>query len=213
MPSRKKIQVLFIHGGMTFRSEREYLQYLKTRPITLEERKRWSGASLTKNLGPRFEIIRPSMPEKDRSRYLDWKIHFERYIPFLRNGCILVGSSLGGVFLAKYLSEHRFPKKIRGVYLVAPPLDDSLKGERLAGGFKLTKSFSLLEKQTPVLTLFFSKDDDVVPVSHAKKYRAKLRRAKVIVYKSKKGHFKVSSFPELARTIKADLDAQRRAGF
>ena len=45
----------------------------------------------------------------------------------------------------------------------------------------------------------FSKDDDVVPVSHAEKYRKKLKNAHIVIYKSKNGHFGIAKFPEIIR--------------
>ena len=145
------------------------------------------------------------MPLQDNARYNDWKIYFERHIPHLRNNVILIGGSLGGIFLAKYLSEHKFPKKILSTYLICPPFDNTLDEEDLVGGFKLKSNLSLIEKNSKNLYLLFSKDDDVVPVSHAKKYEKKLNNAKVIVYKSKNGHFKISKFPEIVRMIKNDV--------
>ncbi|MFH1030876.1 MAG: hypothetical protein V1770_06510, partial [bacterium] len=50
----------------------------------------------------------------------------------------------------------------------------------------------------------FSKDDKVVPIAHAEKYREKLKKAKIIIYKSKNGHFQVPKFPEIVRMIKKD---------
>ena len=107
--------------------------------------------------------------------------------------------------MAKYLSENKFPKKILSAYLICPPFDDGLVGEDLAGGFKLQINLSLLEKNVKNLYLMFSKDDDCVPASHAKKYRRKLKNAKIIVYKSKNGHFQISKFPEIVRMIQKDV--------
>ncbi|MBI2661865.1 alpha/beta hydrolase [Candidatus Woesearchaeota archaeon] len=201
----KKIQVILIHGGMTFKNRKDYLHFLKTRKISLENKIRWSDDYLTKKLGNDFEIIRPRMPLSDNAEYKDWKIHFERYFPHLRDNIILIGSSLGGIFLAKYLSENKFPKKILSAYLICPPFDNSLQGEDLVGGFKLKLDLSLIEKNSKNLYLMFSKDDDVVPVAHAEKYRQKLKNAKIIIYKSKNGHFKVSEFPEIVEMIKKDV--------
>ncbi len=197
-----KTQVVIIHGGMTFRNRGDYVHFLKTREISLEKKMRWSDEYLTKALGKDFEIIRPRMPLQDNARYEDWKIHFERYIPFLRDGVILIGNSLGGIFLAKYLSEHHFPKKVASVFLVCPPFDDTLTEEDLCGGFRLKSDLSLIEKQSTDIHLLFSEDDDVVPVSHAEKYRAKLPSAKLHIYKSKNGHFQISRFPEIVRMIR-----------
>ena len=202
---KKKVQILVIHGGNTFKNQKDYLYYLKTRKISLETRIRWTDDYLDKELGKSLEIIRPRMPLQDNAKYNDWKIYFERHIPYLRNNIILVGGSLGGIFLAKYLSEHKFRKKILSTYLICPPFDNTLDEEDLVSGFKLKPNLSLIEKNSKNLYLLFSKDDDVVPVSHAKKYGKKLKNAKIIIYKSKNGHFKISKFPEIVRMIKKDV--------
>ncbi len=202
---KKKTQILVIHGGMTFKNNKDYLHFLKTRKISLEKKVSWAGDYLEKSLGRDFEIIRPRMPLQDNAKYEDWKIQFERYLALLKGNVILIGSSLGGVFLAKYLSENKLPKKTLSTFLVCPPFDNTLTGEDLVGGFKLNPDLSLLEKNSKNLHLLFSKDDETVPVSHAEKYRSKLQNAHVVVYKSKNGHFKITTFPEIVRMIKADV--------
>jgi predicted alpha/beta hydrolase family esterase len=204
---KKKTQVFLIHGGNTFKTKKDYLKFLKSRKITVDKRKYWSGDYLTKQLGSGFQIIRPKMPLSENASYEDWKIHFKRHVPYMKNNIILIGNSLGGIFLAKYLSENRFPKKILSTYLVCPPFDSSIPGEDLAGGFKLKANLSKLEKSSKNLVLMFSKDDDVVPVSHAEKYRKKLKNANIIIYKRKNGHFKISTFPEIIKMIKKDKKA------
>jgi len=145
------------------------------------------------------------MPLSDNAKYNDWKIYFERFFPYLRHNIILIGTSLGGIFLAKYLSEHKFPKKILSTYLICSPFDNTLHSEDLVGGFKLKSNLTLLEKNSRNLYLMFSRDDDVVPITHAEKFRKKLKNAKFIIYKSKNGHFNVSKFPEIVKMIKADV--------
>lgn len=204
---KKKIQVFLVHGGMTFENRKDYLYYLKTREVSLEKYKIWTGEYLDKKLGKSFQIIRPRMPLQDDAKYGDWKIAFERYFPYFKNEVILLGWSLGGIFLAKYLSEHKFPKKILSVYLVCPPYDDTLGDEDLAGGFWLKKDLSLIEKNAKNVYLLFSKDDKCVPPVHAEKYRKKLKNAKIIIYKSKNGHFRIANFPEIVKMIKKDVRA------
>lgn len=203
----KKLQILMIHGGMTFRNERDYLHWLKTRKVSIKKRPYWE-ADLEAKLGKRFEIIRPRMPRQDNAKYKDWKIAFERYLPLLRKNPILIGSSLGGIFLAKYLSEHRLSKKALSAYLVCAPFDGTLSTEDLVGGFQLKANLSLVEKNCKNLHILFSKDDDIVPVSHAEKYRKKLKKAHIAVYKSKRGHFNVATFPEIIRMINNDTKAK-----
>ncbi|MCK4429022.1 MAG: alpha/beta hydrolase [Candidatus Aenigmarchaeota archaeon] len=201
----KKNQIFLIHGGMIFKSRKDYLHFLKTRKISIEERISWSGSYLKKKLGKDFEIIKPRMPLQDNAKYDEWKIHFERHFPQLRNNIILIGSSLGGIFLAKYLSENKFPKKILSIYLVCPPFDNTLSGEDLVSGFKLSSDLSMIEKNSKNLNLLFSKNDKVVPIAHAKKYADKLKNANIVIYNHIKGHFEISEFPEIIKMIKDDV--------
>jgi len=159
---------------------------------------------LDNSLEENFQIIKPRMPLQENAKYEEWKIHFERYFDQLEENIILIGSSLGGIFLAKYLSENKFPKKILAVYLVAPPFDNSLEGEELVGGFELGEDLSLIMKNCKNVNLLFSKDDTSVPIIHAEKYKEKLSNAKIIIYENKNGHFKVSEFPEIVEMIKED---------
>ncbi len=194
-----------IHGGMTFKNKKDYLDFLKTRNISTKKKVKWNDEFFKRKLSKDFEIIKPRMPLQDNAKYKEWKIHFERHFPQLKDNIILIGSSLGGVFLAKYLSENKFPKKVLSTYLICPPFDNSLEDEDLVGGFKLKSNLSLLEKNSKNLYLMFSKDDDVVPVSHAEKYRKKLKNANIIIFESKNGHFKISEFPEIVKMIKQDV--------
>ncbi len=201
---KKKPQILLVHGGMTFKSDKDYVHHLKTKKVSTVQKPYWE-ADLEKKLGKKFEIIRPRMPLSDNAKYRDWKILFERHVPLLRKNFILIGSSLGGTFLAKYLSEHKLPKKAVSVFLVCAPFDGDLPTEDLVGGFKLKSDLSLLEKNCKNLHVLFSKDDDVVPASHAEKYRRKLEeKAHIVVYKSKGGHFTVPTFPEILKMIQSD---------
>lgn len=185
---------------MTFKKRKEYLAYLKTREVVYKI-SLWSQQYLDKKLED-FDIIKPRFPLSENARYEDWKIHFERFFPYLRHGVILIGVSLGGVFLAKYLSENTLPKRIRAVFLVGAPFDDSCPTEDLVGGFTLKSNLSRLNVCTENLHLLFSEDDPVVPIAHARKYQKKLPSAHITVYKSKNGHFIVPTFPEIIRMIK-----------
>lgn len=201
----KKTQLFYIHGGMTFKNQDDYIHFLKTMDVSIEPSNRWSGSYLSEELQKFCDIIRPRMPLKENAKYEDWKIVFERYFDLFEDDIILVGTSLGGIFLAKYLSENTFPKKIKSVYLVAPPYDDTLENEDLVGGFELQDDLSMIEKNCDDVTLLFSKDDDVVPESQMKGYKSKLKKAKIISYESKNGHFNVEEFPEIIDMIKEDL--------
>ena len=203
-----KTQVFFIHGGMTHKSKDDYLEFLKNRNVSIDKKISWSDEYLDRELGDEFHVIHPRMPLKDFSQYDEWKIHFERFFSLLEDGVILIGNSLGGMFLAKYLSENKFPKKILSVYMVCPPFDGTLSKEDLAGGFELGDDLSMITENCDNVRLLFSKDDDVVPVSHAEKYREKLPEARIEIFESMNGHFLISEFPEIVEMIKSDVKSK-----
>ncbi len=71
---KEKIHVLVVHGGMTFKSEKDYLHYLKTKKITTDKKVSWAGEYLEKSLGKNFKVISPRMPVPDNAQYRYWKI-------------------------------------------------------------------------------------------------------------------------------------------
>ena len=202
---KKKTQILFIHGGMTFKNKEDYLDFLRNRKITINEKIKWNGQYFKEALKDYCKIIKPRMPLQDNATYEEWKIHFERYFEQLDESVILIGVSLGGVFLSKYLSENKFHKKLISVYLVCPPYDNTLIEEDLVGGFDLQSDLSMIEENCKKITLLFSKDDDCVPVEHAEKYKEKLPNSNIVIYESKNGHFNIEEFPEIVEMIKDDL--------
>lgn len=107
-----KTQVVVIHGGDPFNTYEEYLTFLKNKELTLERlrRKDWK-VPFENNLGEQYEVLAPAMPNKQNAKFSEWKLWFEKVTPLLNNEVILVGHSLGGIFLTKYLSENAYPKK------------------------------------------------------------------------------------------------------
>lgn len=196
-----KKQVVVIHGGNTFATYKQYLAYLKKKELNFEKAisAGWKD-HLGEKLGKGFEVVMPLMPNAANARYLEWKIWFEKLFPFLEKEVVLLGHSLGGVFLAKYLSEQKFPKKILGTILIAPPYDGEGSGEDLVY-FRLKKDLSLLQKQSGRLVFYHSQDDDVVPAVDFDKYRKYLPEACFRDFKNR-GHFTQKNFPEIVREIK-----------
>lgn len=196
-----KQQIVTIHGGTTFDNHDDFIAYLKNRDVTIDNfkpRTDWKS-SLQKNLGDAFEALSPGMPNGGNARYEEWKIWFERMIPFLNDSAILIGHSLGGIFLAKYLSENIFPKSIRALILVAAPFDDSDSDESL-GDFTLPPILEKIAAQVKNIYVLHSEDDPVVPFAQMRKYTAALPTAHTIIFKDKK-HFNQETFPEMLELI------------
>lgn len=197
-----KQQVVIIHGGETFDTYKDYISYLKNKkidPERLKPKRDWKN-TLLEELGESFEVLLPSMPNKTNSQYKEWKIWFERIIPFFNKNVIFIGHSLGGIFLAKYLSQNTISKSIKAVILVAAPYDDADSKESLAF-FKLPFSLKKFSKQADKIYLIHSKDDFVVPFEDLKKYKKVLPDAEIMIFDDRE-HFNQDTFPELVRLIR-----------
>ena len=197
-----KRQIIVIHGGDTFNTQGEYLSFLKNFEINFErlKQKSWKE-TLAENLGPDYEVVQPKMPNSINARYSEWTIWFEKMIPFFDKEIILVGHSLGGIFIAKYLSENQFPKKILSTFLISAPYDDKDSGESLVD-FELKNDLGNLQKQGGNIILYHSEDDRIVPFADLEKYRKLLPNAEVKIFKNR-GHFQQEEFPELIEDITA----------
>ncbi len=201
-----KKQIIFIHGGNSYSKYEDYLESLRMKIIDdpLDERvmKKWR-TSIREVFADSHEVYYPQMPNGSNARYVEWKIWFERYHEFLRDGVTLIGHSLGGFFLAKYLTEETMPVKVKSVYLVAAPFEtDDFDGEDCRDfAFEVGKLHRLAEQVGGVF-IFHSEDDPVVPYAHALKYKDALPNAELISF-TDKNHFKLEEFPEFIEHLKA----------
>jgi hypothetical protein len=198
-----KRQVIFIHGGDTYDSYNEYIASLKRTRIDFNRlsSKGWKG-TLQKNLGDKFQVILPRFPNSLNAKYLEWEIWFQKLIPHMNKEVILGGNSLGAIFLAKYLSENKFPKTIKGLFLVAPPFDDTCYPSSSLADFNITNSLERLAQLGPKIHLYHSTDDRIVISKDFNRYVKAIPNAKVRIFKDR-GHFMGEKFPELVKDMKA----------
>jgi len=194
-------QIILIHGGNTFEKYGDYLKFLKTLEPSLDylKKKSWKD-SLQDKLGDGFDVIQMQMPNKLNSKYKEWKIYFDKYATLFNNEVILIGHSLGGIFLAKYLSENKFPKKITAAFLLSAPYEDKGMKESL-GDFNLPGNLDNFSKQSDKILIYQSEDDTIVPVEHSRKYKRQLPNSELILLKNR-GHLNQLEFPEIIEDIK-----------
>lgn len=198
-----KRQIVFIHGGDVFADNETFLRHLRMTelhdPMWLPDAPvRWREM-LARRFADRCDILMPTMPNKQNARYEEWVIWFERHIPFLSDDAILVGHSLGGVFLAKYLTEKEFPVRIALLVLVSAPFDAEEPGQTL-GDFALPGDVSILAERADQILLYHSHDDPVVPFEEMGKY-ADAISGSVAVALDGRGHILDEDFPELSKEI------------
>ena len=200
-----KKQIVFIHGGNAYTRYEAFLEYLRTAEIDdpLGEKvvKKWQP-TIRVALADTHEVYYPAMPNSGNAKYLEWKIWFERYHAFLRDDVILAGHSLGGYFLAKYLSEETMPVRVHALFLLAAPFENEDFGGEDGGDFAFNPAnLSRLAEQVATIHILHSKDDFVVPYAHAEKYKRAMPTANLTTFIDK-NHFLLEEFPECIELLK-----------
>lgn len=200
-------QVVVIHGGQAYTTYDDFIQHLATKEVEYDtffkrHEPRWKEL-LPERLGDAYDVAKPTMPNYQNAKFDEWKLWFERIIPFLRDDVILVGHSLGAMFLAKYLSENIFPRSIEKLFLIAPALvRDGINGGEDGGEFLPNPDMLInVTKQCERVHIFHSKDDEVVPYTHAEKYMQHMPDAELLTFEDS-GHFITEDIPELVEYIR-----------
>jgi len=176
-------QVLFIHSGGA-QGSKQGSGYLV--------------AYLRAMLGIDYQVFSPEMPEPEHPEYNHWKNELDKDLALLRDDAILVGHSLGGSVLLKYLSEQPFHKPIAGLFIVAAPfwgLEDWDVDE-----YRLTDNFQHQLPPMSRLVLYHSRNDEVVPFSHLNTYATRLPWA--TIRETQGQHLFRNGLPELIADIK-----------
>jgi len=202
-----KQQVFYIHGGESYENHVDYLERLKNKDIWdlpgSDSAKKWTS-TLAIDLGADYEVFMPMMPNKQNAKYQEWKIWFERHFEHLNDDVVLVGCSLGAMFLYKYFIENDAPFRVKSLILMAAPLPELLAAEERDSGDFLYKTADVpnITTKAESILVVHSKDDFLVPYEHALKYKVALPQAELVTFDDK-NHFLVAELPELVERIKA----------
>lgn len=199
-----KQQVIVLHGGNIYSSYKEFISTLKKKDIVIERlrQKRDWKSSLQKTLGKKYDILAPSMPNRDNAKYKEWKLWFEKLIPLFDENAIFIGHSLGALFLLKYFSEEPYPKHIQALFLVGAPYNVERVAFAKESGFVLQQTvLESFPQKIKHIYLYHSKDDTVVPFESYTEFKKIFPRAKGKSF-TNRGHFNDSTFPEIVEAMK-----------
>jgi predicted alpha/beta hydrolase family esterase len=123
--------------------------------------------SLSKELGPGYEIRYPVMPNEANPSYAAWKAVLEREIAMLRPGAIFVGHSVGGTILINVLAELA-PKRAGAIFLIAAPFVG--EGGWSSEDIEPRPDVAIrLPKGVPVF-LYHGSEDEIAPFAHVGLY-------------------------------------------
>ncbi len=194
-------QVIIIHGGTTFSTYEKYLSYLTSATLHLERLRyqpKWKER-LQQELGSSYDVLLPSMPNKTNAVYDEWKKYFDGVVSVLSDDCVLVGHSLGAIFLVKYLSENKMPIRIASTILIAAPFSDE-RTEDLTD-FTITTITTLFTDQAGDVTFFVGTDDPVIDMIEYERYKTALPHARYRLLPAP-DHFVREDLPELTEAIR-----------
>jgi serine hydrolase len=156
--------------------------------------------SVRNELGPEFEVRFPKFPDPDQPKYEAWRRRLENELDAVRPSLFLVGHSLGGSVLLKYLAESEPDVAIAGVFILSAPFwgapDWDFKEFVLP-----EQAAAQLARVRPVF-LYHSRDDEEVPFSHLAHHTRLLPHAAVRELDGF-GHQYHEGCPELVADIKA----------
>jgi predicted alpha/beta hydrolase family esterase len=138
------------------------------------------ASSLRHALGPEYDVRYPAMPDEENAPYELWTQHIEAALTSMQGPIMLVGHSVGGSIIAKWMSDGGRAKPIAGVFLIATPFWGG-DGWRYEGyeELELPNAFALTLPKGARIFLYHCRDDETVPVDHLALYARVLPQAVV----------------------------------
>ena len=158
------------------------------------------AASLERALGGEFEVHFPRMPDEADPNVKSWKPKISAELSRLHGKVVLVGHSVGGSILLKYLSEEEVKKPIAGLFLLAAPSWD--EDQWNFDDLKLPHDIAEKLASIPRIYLYHSRDDAVVPFAHLALHAARLPQATIREVDGR-GHQFGNDLTDVARDIRS----------
>lgn len=158
-------------------------------------------AYLQKSIGSEYSFSSPAMPDPENPSYDLWKNVLKEKLSEVNGSVILIGHSLGGSVLLKYLSEGNCNVSISGLFVLGSPYW-GLDKDWILKEFELSDKFAARLPQISQIYLYHSQNDEVVPFSHFEHYAHKLPQANARIFENY-GHLFQDGLPELVQDIEA----------
>jgi len=165
------------------------------------------AASLQKALGAEYDVRYPQMPDESNPDQQTWRVKIASELEKLEGRVILVGHSVGGSTLLKYLSEGNVEKPIAGLFLLAAPSWD--REDWNFEDLKLPTDLAAKLSWIPQIFLYHNRDDEIAPFKHLALHAARLPGAEVREG-DKGGHQFGNDLANVASDIRDVVEASRR---
>ena len=162
------------------------------------------ASSLRRALGAEYDVRYPRMPNEESPEMPAWKARIAAELADFDDDVILVGHSLGGLALLKFLSEEAFEKRVAGLHLIAAPSRDAENWNY--DDLDLPRDVAARLSGIPRIFLYHSRDDEIVPFAHLGLHAARLPGAIVRVTDGR-GHQFGNDLSDVAADILASAIA------
>ena len=179
---RKQVRVIVVHGWMG---------------TSLNDWMPWLGKELKKR-GIRVDVL--DMPETRYPEMAKWNAHLSKSIGKPDKNTFLVGHSLGGQAVLRYLGNSKSSLKIGGALIVASWINRRKKRFASRANKKLITpwlktpfEWNKILKHTKNFTAIYSDNDPYVPMSAGKMLKQKLGAKFVLAHN--KWHFNSAKYP------------------
>lgn len=160
---------------------------------------RYLAESLQRVLGSGYDVQYPQMPDEENCPYPEWQAEIDRRLSVATGPVALVGHSIGGSLLLKYLCD-RPASRVAGLFVIAAPYWGADEGWRWDDVALPADAAAKLAGAWPFV-LYHSRDDEVVPFAHSLLYATKLPRATLRAFDGRGHQFK-NDLAEVAADIR-----------
>ena len=178
----------------------EYVLFIQGAGAGAYAEDRLLADSLERELGAAYEVQCPQMPDEENSPYPQWKAEIESRLAAMKGPVALVGHSVGGSVLLKYLCDAKPTRQIAGLFVIAAPYWGASEFWSWDEGTLPADAATRLAGDWP-LVFYQSRDDEVVPFAHLAMYAAKLPRATFREFDGRGHQFK-NDLAEVAADIR-----------
>ena len=164
--------------------------------------------SLRRELGDGFTVEYPRMPREDEPDYDRWRSAIGDALHRIGRATVVVGHSIGGYLLLRYLVTERIDVPIIAICSIAAPFPGG-DSDWTYEGFDLPDRFAERLPADAAVLLYACEDDQIVPFAHRDVYAAAIPRA--VPRTAKGGHQLGNDLSIVAADIRRIVDGPRPA--
>ncbi len=158
-----------------------------------------------------LDVYIPDFPTPENQTLDNWLKVFKNYHAFFGENSILIGHSLGTVFILNLLEQIEI--QIKAAFFIAP-FQDFLEHEKIdpliVTFIKKNFNWNKITSNCAQFFIYYSDDDQYIPLEQPRTVATKLRTQNIKLF-HKAGHFNLdtgySTFPKLLDDINSVLDS------